>query len=76
MDDLRLGPADCSYEEVQPFLDTVIEAVAFCVYDARKVEEIVAAIRARLALKYAMGIEINVTWQEPRVRCTLRGLNA
>lgn len=65
-DDLRPGPSDPEPDR-DALLTTVLEAVAFCVYDNQKVTEIFEQIRVRVWDKHHIRLNPSVQWNAPTV---------
>lgn len=49
-------------------VDTILEAVAYHIFDARKMEQIVETVRKRLSEEHSLDVTINIEWRPPVIR--------
>lgn len=49
-------------------VDTILEAVAFHIFDCRKMEQIVETVRKRLSEEHSLDLTINIEWRPPVIR--------
>lgn len=63
---VRPSREDLSQKE-QLVVKTLMEAVAFCVYDKNKVEEIFSVCRDFLSARCGISFDYNVTWNAPTI---------
>lgn len=53
---------------------TLMDSVAFCVYDSHKVKEIFERMKADLQTKHRIQLDYNIEWHAPSIDCEVSKL--